>query len=120
MKNQFTSIIIGLSIVISVAIISHAYKNRNQKQERISVTGLGTKDFKSDLIVWSGSFSKRAYELNNAYNRLDQDKQAIRNYLITKGVSASEIVFKGWTSTRILIMSMKKTDKAEEFFLVIH
>jgi hypothetical protein len=56
MKNQFTSIIIGLSIVISVAIISHAYKNRNQKQERISVTGLGTKDFKSDLIVWSGSF----------------------------------------------------------------
>lgn len=94
MKNQFTSIIIGLSIVISVAIISHAYKNRNQKQERISVTGLGTKDFKSDLIVWSGSFSKRAYELNNAYNRLDQDKQAIRNYLITKGVSANEIVFK--------------------------
>jgi hypothetical protein len=94
MKNQFTSIIIGLSIVISVAIISHAYKNRNQKQERISVTGLGTKDFKSDLIVWSGSFSKRANELNNAYNRLDQDKQAIRNYLITKGVSASEIVFK--------------------------
>ena len=94
MKNQLTSIIIGLSIVISVAIIAHAYKNRNQKQERISVTGLGTKDFKSDLIVWSGSFSKRAYELNNAYNRLDQDKQAIHNYLITKGVSASEIVFK--------------------------
>ncbi|MFD0778283.1 hypothetical protein ACFQZF_07230 [Flavobacterium myungsuense] len=59
MKTNANSIIIAVAIVLSAYLFSNAFQNRNQSNDTISVTGLGKKDFTSDLIVWSGSFSKK-------------------------------------------------------------
>ena len=69
MKN--TPIIIAsiasLGIVISSVVLGSSFKNRNQSENTISVTGLGTKQFTSDLITWSGRFSRDSYEIKEAY-----------------------------------------------------
>ncbi|MFT5078678.1 MAG: hypothetical protein ACI9KI_001347 [Patiriisocius sp.] len=41
--------------------------NRNNKEQTISVTGLGTADFTSDLIVWTARFNKVNSNLKQAY-----------------------------------------------------
>lgn len=42
------SLIIGAAIVITAFVLGSSFKNRNLKQDTISVTGLGSKDFISD------------------------------------------------------------------------
>lgn len=93
MKNYIVAFIFGLALVLSAFFLSDAIKNRNSSADTISVTGLGSTDFTSDLIVWNSTFSKKNIELKSAYAALERDREAIRNYLISKGVKESEIIF---------------------------
>ena len=93
MKNYIVAIIFGLALVMSAFFLSDAIKNRNSTADTISVTGLGSTDFTSDLIVWNSTFSKKNSELKSAYAALEHDREAIRSYLISKGVKESEIIF---------------------------
>jgi hypothetical protein len=88
------SVLIGAAaLIVCVLIASQAITSRRTTGTVITVYGLGTKDFVSDLIVWEGSFSRRHLDLKTAYADLDRDKDAVRRYLLAKGVKENEIVF---------------------------
>lgn len=95
MKN--TSIIVvsiaTIGIILATFILGKSIKNRNSTDNTISVTGLGTKQFTSDLITWSGSFSRTNSNLRDAYNSLNSDKKEIQNYLKSKGIKDNEFIF---------------------------
>lgn len=93
LKNNLNVIIIAIAMVISAYLFSNAFQNRNKNTDTISVTGLGKTDFVSDLIVWSGSFSRKSPTLKEAYASLDSDREKIKSYLSGKGITGSEIVF---------------------------
>lgn len=93
MRNYVNTLIIALAVVVAAFLFSDAFRNRNQSADTISVTGLGKKDFVSDLIVWSGSFSKKSMILKDAYAALDADREKIKGYLLSKGIQENEIVF---------------------------
>jgi len=93
LRNSINFIIIAVAAIVSAYLFSNAFQNRNQSDNTISVTGLGKKDFVSDLIVWSGSFSRKSFTLKDAYAALDIDRERIKTYLSGKGINASEIVF---------------------------
>ena len=93
MKTHLNNIIIASAIILTALIFANALKNRNKSSNSISVTGLGSKDFISDLIVWSGSFVRKSMNLKDAYAELDKDRENIKNYLISKGIKADNIVF---------------------------
>jgi len=93
MKSITGTIIIALAIVITAIIFSNAFKNRNKSSNNIRVTGLGKQDFVSDLIVWSGSFTRISATLKDAYAELDRDRETINSYLISKGIVKDNIIF---------------------------
>lgn len=93
MKTSTNTIILAIAVIISAYLFSNAFQNRNISANTISVTGLGKKDFVSDLIVWSGSFSRKSLTLKDAYASLDSDRENIKNYLSGKGINANEVVF---------------------------
>lgn len=97
MKNLASVLIISVAVVLSAYLFSSAFKNRNINNDTISVTGLGSKDFVSDLIVWSGSFTKKSMVLKDAYAELDRDREIIRSYLTAKGLGTADIVFSAVT-----------------------
>ena len=99
MKNYLNAIIFALTILITALILTGAYKNRFNYNNVINVTGLGSKDFVSDLIVWSGSFTKKNMDLQTAYVELNKDRNTIRQHLLSKGILSDEIVF---TSVNII------------------
>jgi len=82
-----------VTAIICTVLLAGAYKSRNNKVENIYVTGLGKKDFVSDLIVWNGSFSRKYMQMPDAYAALNKDREAILNYLVGKGISSDKIVF---------------------------
>jgi len=92
-KSSISIAIAALGFIIGLAILGSAIKNRNKSENTIAVTGLGTKKFTSDLITWSGSFSKNNVDLKSAYDELALDRKVINDYLISKGIRQNEIVF---------------------------
>lgn len=98
MKNHLSAIIFGIAIVIAAYLLGNAVINRNNAQGSISVTGLGNADFTSDLIVWEGYFSRENIDLKQAYKDLEADKAIITAYLLGKGITKEEIVFKAVNS----------------------
>jgi len=86
MKSTASAIVFALAIVVAAIVLGNAFLNRNRSDHKVSVTGLGEKNFTSDLIVWEGVFSKENTDLRQAYADLDKDKKIITEYLHSKGI----------------------------------
>lgn len=93
MKTPTNALIFGIAIIISSIFLGKAYTDRSKVIGQIQVTGLGEQNFSSDLIVWEGTFQAEHYDLKKAYINLENDKDIIKNYLITKGVAEEHLVF---------------------------
>jgi hypothetical protein len=88
-----STIIIGLAIIITSYILGSAFKNRNENLDSISVVGLGTKDFVSDEILWTGSFSTKSNEIKEAYSKIISDQKIVSDFFISKGFKSTEFAF---------------------------
>ena len=93
MKKPFGILLLCITALISVVLLTNAYKNRNSAKNMIHVTGLGKKDFKSDLVIWSGNFEKKGNTLEQASLLLNTDKDIVKKYFLNKGVQEGQIVF---------------------------
>ncbi|MEI8053345.1 MAG: SIMPL domain-containing protein [Bacteroidota bacterium] len=112
MKSFINTAAICVSIIIGLVILGESYKYKFKANETISVTGMSEKDFTSDLIVWGGSFTRDAFTLKEAYASLKQDENTIRNYLQSKGISNTEIIFTSVTMNKNF--QRKYDDKGNE------
>ncbi len=88
-----SSIIIGIAIVITAFILGQSFKKRNENLDSISVIGLGTKDFVSDEILWSGSFATNNMDIKTAYGKIISDQKTVSNFFIGKGFKPNEFSF---------------------------
>jgi len=89
----WNALLIATAIVLAAFLLGNAFKNRNNYTNKVTVTGLGSQDFISDLIVWRGSFSRKSMDQKAAYDALAADRKTVKQYLISKGVAEKEIVF---------------------------
>ncbi|MEW6549186.1 MAG: SIMPL domain-containing protein [Spirochaetota bacterium] len=86
-------LVLGIAIVAAVAIGTGGFIRRNAESQVISVTGMGTADFKSDLIVWSGSFTQLSRDMKDSYARLSADQAKIKEFLAREGVPEENTTF---------------------------
>lgn len=86
-------ICMALAVVIAAAIVGSAYKYKYKAQDRIVVTGLGETEFVSDLIVWNGVVVAQAQSATAGYAVLETNKEKVQEYIRSKGVADSCVVF---------------------------
>jgi hypothetical protein len=91
--KNLNSIVFGVAIVIAAFLLGNAYVKKNQPQGSVVVTGLGSVDFVSDLVVWTGSYEEVSLNVQEAYNKLEVSKEKVLNYFLSKGIKKEEIVF---------------------------
>lgn len=96
--KRFNSIIYSVVAIIIALILFGAVKYRYTVSDKISVTGLGEKEFVSDLIVWRGTLNVDSPSLVEGYKVLENQQAIVKNYLIEQGVSEEQIVFMFVTS----------------------
>jgi hypothetical protein len=61
-SKVYGAAVIALAIVVSSFVFRNAWIKGKKGNETISVTGLASKDFTSDLIVWKGQFFAHQHE----------------------------------------------------------
>ncbi len=91
--KHIAAIVFSAAIVLAAYILGSSYVKRATPPGVISVTGSGSEDFTSDLIVWEGTFSQMNLELQTAFERLNEDKETVKEYLISKGIGEDNFVF---------------------------
>ncbi|MGY6521051.1 MAG: SIMPL domain-containing protein [Mongoliitalea sp.] len=93
MKKHVSSVIFAIAIIVAAALLGNAVINRNKKSGTVDVTGLGQKNFTSDLVVWEGNFSRDNVDIKVAYADLERDRKEVLNYLVSKGIPKENIIF---------------------------
>ncbi|WP_291274703.1 SIMPL domain-containing protein [Flavobacterium sp.] len=94
MQEKFkSSIAIGIAVVLAAFVLGSAFKKRNESQDTISVVGLGSKDFVSDEILWSGSFTTKSFEIKEAYSKIISDQKIVEQFFLSKGFKRTEFSF---------------------------
>lgn len=88
-----SSVVIGIAIIVTAFILGQSFKKRNENLDSISVIGLGTKDFVSDEILWSGSFMTNSMDIKTAYSKIVSDQKIVSNFFINKGFKSNEFSF---------------------------
>lgn len=81
---------------------------------------MGTKDFVSDEIYWSGNFAAKAMNAKDAYNLITADKAKVKQFFLTKGFKETEIIFSGVNFDKsyrtVTIEDENNTTKSESIF----
>jgi hypothetical protein len=93
MKKNLSAILFAIAIIIASFVLGNAVINRNRPQGTIVVTGLGESNFTSDLVVWEGNFNRESTDLKTAYASLEKDRNAVTEYLKSKGIPESQLIF---------------------------
>ncbi|MDT0650773.1 SIMPL domain-containing protein [Autumnicola edwardsiae] len=91
--KYLSAIIFSVAIVVAAVFLGNAYVSRANPDGVISVTGSGSENFTSDLIVWEGQFSRVSPDLEQAYTEFNEDKETVREYLLDNGIKQENIVF---------------------------
>jgi hypothetical protein len=108
--------IIAVAIIITAFILGAAVKNRNASQNAISVVGLGTTDFTSDEIFWSGNFSSKSQTAKEAYDLIIADREKVKAFFVAKGFKPDEFNFSGVSFGRSFrtVTTITRTETREE------
>ena len=105
---------IAVATIVSSIILSQGFlKVTKFVKEQITVTGSAQKNIKSDYIVWRGAFSIRQADLKSAYQKLNEDLEKIKKYLIDKGINEKEIIASQIATNKIYKKNEKGNDTNE-------
>jgi len=77
----------ALGMLASSVVVSQAVIQIKQENQALEVKGFAEKKIISDFASWTGSFTTRAPELTDAYERLSRHREAVEKFLRDQGVA---------------------------------
>jgi hypothetical protein len=92
-KELKSALVIAGSLILVAIIACLTYFNRAKADDVLTVTGMGSIDFQSDIITWQATYQSEAQNLAAAYGQLKEDKAALLDFLREKKISEADYIF---------------------------
>lgn len=89
MKVSIAAVIMALGMIFSSMVLSKFFV-RIKHEQAIKVKGYSERDVTSDIGKFSCNVSARGFNLNEAYRKLHENKNAVLEYLKQKGFTEPE------------------------------
>ena len=97
----YISLVAAVALVVSVFILASGLRDfRSKGAKTITVTGKAERNFQSDLIVWSASFTAESANLPSAYSELKEKQQAVTTFLNGKNIPSDAISYSSVSISR--------------------
>ncbi len=93
MEKLWKYVICSTAFVLAAMVLAAAYTSRSRSEGTISVTGLGETEFTSDMIVIEGSIKVKNDVAAEGYVELEDQREKVVAFLVSKGVSGESISF---------------------------
>ncbi|SKB61110.1 hypothetical protein SAMN05660841_01484 [Sphingobacterium nematocida] len=87
------SIVAAIGVLASAFVLANAYKYKYRVNNTINVTGNAKKDFESDIVKWTASYSRKSMDLSEASEQLKRDRDLVKSFLVQRGIKENEILF---------------------------
>lgn len=95
------ALILALGLIFAAYVISGTWKKVSRGNVTITVTGSASKEIKSDLGIWEGSFTNESASLTDAYAKLQTTHNKVLGYLKSKGFTEDKIKFSSISTTTL-------------------
>lgn len=99
------AVILALGLVVASYVVTGGIVSVKGEQKIITVTGSAKKQFKSDLIVWRGTFSSQSVQLTEAFSVLKNSMKKVKDYLSGKGIAEGDMVFSSISTNTNYVLS---------------
>ena len=91
MKNLFSSLILAAGIALAGWFVYQGAVRIANKDRAVAVKGLSTRDVQADFVVWPLSFSIEGNDLAALYNSMNNTRDEVKSFLMSKGFVADDI-----------------------------
>jgi uncharacterized protein len=113
------SLIFSLALIVTAFILTGGLVKFREGQKTIEVVGSAKKQIKSDLVVWTGSFSAQSKKISEAYPVMKQGAEKVRRYLAAKGLTEKDMIFTAISTTPnyVLLKNGQQSNEIESYRL---
>ena len=91
--KRAVALIFAVAIMVSAGLLAYGYKTRGVTSGQITVKGLGSQEFESDLVVWSIRITAQNEDLQAGVDKLANDRKVVEAYFVNQGISKDDLVF---------------------------
>jgi hypothetical protein len=106
-SEPIPALLLTLGMLGSAFIIGASAVRIANSRATITVTGSAKQQIRSDMVVWRGAFHAQSPQMQAAYTELKASNARVHDYLIGKGIPASQLVFSA-ISTQNLYQSSRE------------
>lgn len=99
------AIILVIGAIVCSLILTNGIVEIKSSRTSIIVTGSAKQQITSDLIVWTGSFNTQSPKLQDAYTKLEANRNIVSEYFKKQGLTEDQFVFSSITTTITYVMS---------------
>lgn len=92
---------LAVALVLSSIVGAWAYTHTKKSDQTVTVTGSARKRIKSDLVIWKAGVSYQAPQLSEAYKALSDNIPRVKQYLLSKGVTETQITVSSISSSTL-------------------
>lgn len=103
--NIIIAIILVTGVIASSIIATNGLVEIKSSRSSIVVTGSAKQQITSDLIVWTGVFNTQSPDLQDAYTKLETNRDTVMKYLVDQGVGEEDLIFSSITTTINYVLS---------------
>lgn len=94
-KQIIIASILGIAFVLGLSFAAYQVSRIRKVPSEISVTGIAERNFKSDLIVWTATYSVQDYSSSEGYQDLQRIGKEVRNFIKKNDIPDSSYLFSG-------------------------
>lgn len=95
MSSTKNTLILGISLIISFAIIavigSNAVLEHKSMERTVTVKGLSEREYLADTVIWPIQFTTASNDLTAIYKTIEKSNQKVIEFLQNKGIEQDEI-----------------------------
>ncbi|MGR8981067.1 MAG: SIMPL domain-containing protein [Gammaproteobacteria bacterium] len=93
--NNLTALVLGLSIFLGLTslgyLLGKAAADFKAYERSVTVKGLSEREEPADIVIWPIIFTESGNDLGVLYQSVEAGKKNIEEFLISKGIEATEI-----------------------------
>src|SRR5882672_7444537 len=97
-SGMFAGLALALGLVLAFGIGGWFFVKGKRGDQTITVTGSARRRIKSDLVIWKAAVSYQTPTLADAYRSLSENVPRVKAYLISKGITESQITISSISS----------------------
>ncbi|MFC2131997.1 SIMPL domain-containing protein [Bacteroidota bacterium] len=101
----FLGLFLAIGLIISAVLVTASLKDIKKSDQDIMVKGYAERNITSDLGVWSCNIRARAFDMVTAYDKLKNDIQKTKKYILSKGIKEGNMSIESVNTMKIMKMN---------------